>query len=416
MVERIRFLINRLREQLWIRPLLMCMVSVAAVFLARTGDYLDVGKIVPEVSLDTTETLLKILGSSMLVIATFAVGSMVSSYASASNTATPRSFPLVISDDVSQNALSGFIGAFIFSIVALVALKSGFYDKTGHFILFCATLFVFAVVILVFLRWVDCIARLGRLGTTIDKVEEATAAALKIRKHTVMLGGLSAGHGSGEQETIHTTRIGYVQRVDIEKLQLLAEDSGLYIDVVAMPGTFTEPGQALARFSTDGTDPAEVDGDCLVDAFEIGDSRTFDEDPRFGLIVLAEIAGRALSPAVNDPGTAIDIIATFVRLFELWSRPVPEDKKQLCKYDRVRLPESSISDMFDDAFTGIARDGAGTVEVAVRLQKALRVLADMGDPALSAAAAHHSRLALARAESALDLPEDLSAVKAAAAL
>jgi uncharacterized membrane protein len=47
--------------------------------------------------------------------------------------------------------------------------------------------------------------------------------------------------------------------------------------------------------------------------------RYFDEDPRFGLITLSEIASRALSPAVNDPGTAIQIISSYVRLFSLWA-------------------------------------------------------------------------------------------------
>jgi uncharacterized membrane protein len=81
----------------------------------------------PEITKESTETLLKIMASSMLMMATFAVASMVAAYASASRSATPRSFPLIIGDDVSQNALSAFIGAFIYSVVALVALMNGLY-------------------------------------------------------------------------------------------------------------------------------------------------------------------------------------------------------------------------------------------------------------------------------------------------
>ncbi len=54
-------------------------------------------------------------------------------------------------------------------------------------------------------------------------------------------------------------------------------------------------------------------------AFSIGTIRTFDQDPRFGLCVLTEIAERALSPAVNDPGTAIDILGRAVRVLSLWT-------------------------------------------------------------------------------------------------
>ena len=67
--------------------------------------------------------------------------------------------------------------------------------------------------------------------------------------------------------------------------------------------------------------------------------------------------------------------------------------------------------MFDDAFTAIARDGAGTIEVSGRLQKAFESLASIGDAEIRDAAIHHSRLALARAEKVLEIPEDLEVVR-----
>ena len=156
---------------------------------------------------------------------------------------------------------------------------------------------------------------------------------------------------------------------------------------------------------------SDIDTSQIAKAFLIGDDRQFDEDPRFGLIALSEIASRALSPAVNDPGTAIDIIGTFVRLFALWIEPVEEVDTRTCECDRVEVPEISVQDMFDDAFTAIARDGAGCIEVTGRLQKALEALASIGDAEMRDAAIYHGRLALARAENALDLPEDLERVR-----
>jgi len=69
--------------------------------------------------------------------------------------------------------------------------------------------------------------------------------------------------------------------------------------------------------------------------------------------------------------------------------------------------------MFDDAFTAIARDGAGLVEVGVRLQKALHALARTGDSNMQKAAERHARLAIARAEYALHLPEELDEIRSA---
>tara|TARA_R110002096_G_scaffold147220_3_gene306914 strand:- start:3958 stop:5220 length:1263 start_codon:yes stop_codon:yes gene_type:complete len=411
MICRLKFFISRLRERLWVKPLAMCILSIAAAFLVKTADYGRMGQFAPIISPETIETLLKVISASMLVIATFAVGSMVSSYTSASGTATPRSFPLIISDDVSQNALSSFIGAFIYSIVALIALLNGYYQTGGLFVLFCLTLLVFAAVILTFVRWVDCIARLGLLGNTIDKVESATLKACEERRLAPTLGGVPAKPQSDEGEPIYGSTVGYVRQVDVAKLQECAEVGDVRIRVASLPGAFSTPDQPLAYIIGKAPDPADVDTERMISAFKVGDDRTFDEDPRFGLVALSEIASRALSPAVNDPGTAIDIIGTFVRIFIFWNQPVDDDQKAPCKYDRVEIPELSIHDMFEDAFLAMGRDGAGTVEVGIRLQKAFHALANAGDSEMRDAAKTQSSLALARAELVLQLPEDLREIR-----
>lgn len=70
--------------------------------------------------------------------------------------------------------------------------------------------------------------------------------------------------------------------------------------------------------------------------------------------------------------------------------------------------------MFDDAFTSIARDGARSVEVAVRLQKALAAISACGNDSMKSAAREHFREALERAPSALNLSNDFEKVLAAA--
>lgn len=356
----------------------------------------------------------------MLVIATFSVASMVSAYASAGSTATPRSFSVVIADDTSQNALSTFIGAFIFSIVALIALTNDYYEKAGRFSLFVITILVFVVVILTFVRWVDSIARLGRLGSIIEKVEETTAEAFRRRRADPTLGGMPASVGWHGGQAIYGESIGYVQRIDVPSLQAFAERTHARIMVTALPGTFTAPGRAIAHVVADSEEQAAGKGSPITleeaaRSFTVGRERLFDEDPRFGLIVLSEIASRALSPAVNDPGTAISVIGSLLRLMTLWCEPSDPGTTPSPVHDRVALPEVALGDLFDDAFSAIARDGAGTLEVVVRLQKALASLDSTGDAHVRHHARRHARLVLARAEKALDLPEDLAVARAATA-
>lgn len=411
--NRVMFFWNRLRERLWVKPLSFCVLSILMAFLAGLADYVDHQYKVPDISSESIETLLTIISSSMLVIAMFAAGAMLSAYSSASNIATPRSFSLVVADDVSQNALSTFIGAFIFSIVGLVALLNGFYSQAGRFVLFILIIIVFSIVILSFVRWVDRIARLGRMGTAIEKVEAATASAMKIRAHHPSMGA-AAAHGPPVGDAVFAESVGYVERIDVARLHRVAEDEGVRIRVAALPGTFVCAGQPLIYVHSDAEDGSIEGEERMRAAFEIGKTRTFDEDPRFGLVVLSEISSRALSPGINDPGTAIEVIGSYVRLFTLWANACPENAEYDVEYDRVEVPELILPDMFDDAFRALARDGAGVLEVMIRLQKALHSLASLEHNAMSRASAALAMSAMKYAERKLILPEEIDALRAVA--
>jgi uncharacterized membrane protein len=407
---RTRFVhyVLQLRKRLWAKPLLYCVIAVGASFLAQAADYWSIGELLPEITPDTIQTLLTIISSSMLAVATFAVGSMLASYASASGSATPRAFALVLADDVSQTALSSFIGAFIFSIVSIVALKTGFYDRGGLFVLFVLTLAIFAWVVLIFVRWVDNIAHLGRLETIINKAEAASLSSLEKRRVMPFLGGVEkTAANSLNGSSVFCDEIGYVQHVDMPALQTVAEEHEIHIMIEALPGSFLAPGRALVILDSKG-DVDDKISRRIANAFIIGENRTFEDDPRFGFIVLSEIAARALSPAVNDLGTAIVIIGRFVRLFAAWAKPVPDDEKTEEKYDRVIVPTLSLAEMFDDAFTAIARDGAGAVEVGIRLQKAFLSLSTLDYPEFSEQARRHSALALERSKDGLSLQNDFT--------
>ena len=158
----------------------------------------------------------------------------------------------------------------------------------------------------------------------------------------------------------------------------------------------------------------EIEPEELCKTFLIADSRTFHEDPRFGLVVLGEIASRALSPGINDPGTAIDVLGSQLRLFHQWNAPLAENEEKPRPFDRVAVPRISADDMLEDSFRTIARDGAGCIEVVLRLLKLYECLAETGHSELPELAREHARRTLERAEAALEFPSDLEAARAAA--
>ena len=422
-VDRLRFLLYSVKEKLWVKPLGFCLLSIFAVFVAKVADGTSLAEHIPEIKPESVETLLSIMASSMMVIATFSAGTMVNAYASASQSSTPRSLSLIISDDVSQNALSVFIGAFIYSAVALTAMTQAFFDEAGLFILFCLTCLAFSIVILTFIRWVDSVARLGRVGSTLLKVEHATTRAIKNRIDMPCLGAVPQEQIK-EQGThaIYTKQVGYIQLIDIAKLQHWADKNDGCINVAMLPGEFVSPERAIAYSNK------KVVSDEIVDAFTIGEARSFEADPRFGFIVLAEIASRALSPSVNDHGTAINTISSITRLMLLWHKPKSETETENSqndsaqheefKYERISLPALNVNDLFDDAYTSIARDGAANIEVAIRIQKSLKTIkACFKDGGTSIerdfveAASKLAKQSYERAKLALDYEDDIKRIE-----
>ncbi|MFV2052526.1 DUF2254 domain-containing protein [Aliiroseovarius sp. YM-037] len=412
-IRRIDFYLRRLRERLWAKPALFCAAAVVSVFAARTVDSWWDWDLLPDISFDMIEKLLTIISSSMLAVATFAVASMLSAYSAAASSATPRAFKLVVADDMSQNALSSFIGAFIFSIIAIIALKSGYYGENGLFFLFILTLSIFGWVVLTFVRWVDSVARLGELGSTVEKVESATKDALSQRqKMTTTVSDEVHAEMIKDADVIYSPDIGYVQHIEISALQEVAKKVDGKIVVEAMPGTFVTGNDPIAYLNA----PTAIDGDAreaIADAYLIDRDRTFDNDPRFGFTTLAEIAARALSPGVNDPGTAVSILGHFVRLFYNWAARVDAPKAKN-KYDRVLTPGLSVDGLFDDAFGPVARHGAGDFAVALAFMDAMQELARTGDERLRKAARKQASLMMKRAEIAHTLPEDLERLRALA--
>ena len=326
---------------------------------------------------------------------------------------TPRATRLLIQDSTTQNVLATFVGSFLYSLVALITLQMGAYGERGRVVLFAVTIAVILLIVVTLVRWIDYLLKLGRVGETTEAVEQAAASAMKARHQRPCLDATPLADTDDaiprDAAPVYSKAIGYVQHVDIGALSDCAESAGGQVYVCALPGTFVDPHRPLARCADFGDEAALDD---VRDAFTIGAERSFDQDPRFGLSVMAEIASRALSPGINDPGTAIDVIGRGIRVLCLWTEDVEREEP---RYPKVHVPEITMDELFYDIFAPIARDGAGNVEIQIRLQKAFVALARTGDERLMRNARLHSALALERARDGLRTEDDMRRVREAAA-
>lgn len=411
MIGKTTWLLRRLFSQIWIRSVALALLGLVT---ALAGIVL--GPLIPDafatrIGASSVDQILTILASSMLAVVTFSLSVAVQAFAAAANTATPRATKLLQEDGTTQNVLATFVGAFLFSLVGIIALHTGLYGEKGRVVMFAATIIVVALVVAALLRWIDHLMRFGRMEDTLDRVERAAIEALKTRSESPSLGGRPLLGGMPENAIkVYCKEIGYVQHVDVEALSECAESLGAEIWLACLPGKFATPVEPLLGVS--GSALSDEVTDSLRKAFTIDSSRSFPQDPRFGLLVLSEIASRALSPAINDPGTAIDVLGRLVRTLSVWHRKnVPEPA-----YPRLHVPPVRPAEMLEDAFQPIARDGATLVEVQVRLQKALAALAGLVPDEFFDAASAMAAEALERACAGLESDVDKARVRAAASL
>jgi len=213
-----------------------------------------------------------------------------------------------------------------------------------------------------------------------------------------------------KQRPVWPKQNGHVLTADILKLDKIAAEAQLTVHVAVLPGALVHSGRPLMHIEP----PADIDMiEKLRSCFLIGKQREFDHDPHFGIIVLSEIASRALSPAVNDPGTAIEVADAGVRLFLGYGAARAAAKPEpVCK--RVHAPSVEIADLLFDFFNPIARDGAAMLEVQLRLIEALSALIENQPDLFGAAAREHVRSIIDRSAEAMVSPRDRARLMAAA--
>ncbi|MBE7219343.1 MAG: DUF2254 domain-containing protein, partial [Caulobacteraceae bacterium] len=340
-----RWALAQLTRRLWVRASLYGVAGVAVALLAAAFSRYVPDALAKPFGGNVVNALLNVLASSLLSVATFSTAAMLTAYTNISQGATPRAAALITGDRRAQGALSSFIGAFLYSVVAFSALGTGYYANGGRAILFAVTILMLVWVAVTLLRWLDQLLDIARVGHAVDKVEAAAREAIGSRFGA----GLDpAGWSDPPEDTLEleSGEVGYVANVDVERLRKLAHKHGLELWVTASPGAFVHARYALLRVRTDRPLPPEA-AVALRAAFDVADGRSYDQDPRFGFVVLGEVAAKALSPGINDPGTAIDVIGTAVRLLTDWRRRV-EGREHCDAPHRVHLRPPGYDDLLDD--------------------------------------------------------------------
>lgn len=406
-------LFKRYYRKLWLRVLCYALLSlVMAVFEPMLERWINF-EFTPKVAPEAVMSVLTILASSMLAVSTFSLNVMVSAHRAAAASATPRIHRLLLDDTTTQTVLAVFIGAFVYALTTIILIQSGLYKDTSAFITMVVTVLVVVMVIAAMLRWIDHLSTLGSMDDNMRNVHDLARDGLARFARRPALGANIFGDDTvlpDRLTPIPADRSGYLQLIDVEGLNAclkeISEGSFLYVDI--FPGRTILAGQPIAMLSGPAS---QAQLDRLSAHFVLGDMRTYEQDPDFGLTVLSEISSRALSPGVNDPGTAIEAINRLEML--LWEYGQATGSAEAPHAPRVFVKVPGAAHMLQSAFAATARDGAGQIEVARRLREALSRLATLPDKPLAQAAHDLDDLVLAYCDAALPLEAERQSLRRA---
>lgn len=426
MIEQLRFRLlvwwNRASNRVWIGPALTVLVGISLCGLAWVADRIVDEDRVPHVAVEGVENILSIISSSMLTVATFALGTLVTALAFAATNATPRATELLIRDEGGRAAISAFIGSFVFAVIAETALSFEIYGPVGQLALLILTLAVLAYLVGRLVLFVRTMTRLGRMSDTTDRIAAATRASLRrYRRHPYPAPTREFDEISDDCEKIAFTKTGYVTHFDIDHLVGIARHLGVTLHVQVRPGAFVTPGQTAVVVETPpSTNLTDSQRSTIIETFVVAAGRSFDHDPRFGFLTLSEVAQRALSPAVNDSGTAIAVanaVAALILNPDHDRPPTPHDQSlapisNLATIEGVTVVRLNEAEFVHDAFAPIIRDGASNVQLLERLLKLLAAIATNTDGAMSEAAIAEGAVLLERARMTLSLTSEREHIEA----
>jgi uncharacterized membrane protein len=373
---RLDWLQDYLRSSLWFLP---ALAFSAAALLSITTTAID-EHIRSQLTLpfglildaDSARGLLSLISTWVLTFIGLAFTMTIVVLQLASGQFSPRVLGTLLRDRFSQTSLGIFIGTFAYAFIVLRVVRSG---KGGEeFVPALSVAVAFSLMLIslgVFIRYVNHVAQSIRAGSVIATVSKMTRKTLDDQLPD--RNPQTSARTWRPYHTIPAPKAGLLRSYDEEALVELAASCDVVIELVPRVGGFVPAGAPLVRVLGD---PTRLRPDDVTSQISLGEERTMHQDPTFGFRQLVDIAERALSPGVNDPTTAVQVIDqihdllrdTMFRVFPTGSHADHEGTVRLV------VPVITWVDLLDLGVEEIRHYGADSIQVSRRLRVMLRDL------------------------------------------
>ncbi|MFJ3308743.1 DUF2254 domain-containing protein [Streptomyces sp. NPDC086549] len=367
----------RLRQyvgaSLWIVPLLGLVLGVVlaqCAFAAQSASWVPT---VWQYSATTASGVLAAIVGAMVGLLGFVVTIGVLVVQQATGTLSPRYMRLWYRDRLQKATLATFTGTFAFAFSLLRKIEPDSVPDLGVTLAGLAVA-VSLVLLLVYLNRfthnlrpvaiADLVRRMGQdvLGRRVTVVGASTPRDGEALPHDAPVMVLRSEQG------------GAIQAFDVQGLRAAALRHDCVLVVTHRVGDFVPPGAVLIEVygGTSAPGPRR-----LLGLVATGAERTIDQDPAFALRILVDIAIRALSPAVNDPTTAVQVLDHI----EAFLYTVAGTELRRCHVladdrgrPRLAVPGRSWEDYLQLAVTEIREYGGGSLQICRRLRALLEGL------------------------------------------
>lgn len=326
-------------------------------------------------NIDGARTVMGALAASMMTFIVYAVSALLLAVQLASGQITPRLISLTFGRWTIKASTSTFVFAFCLSMVALSNISS---DQPHHLLVLIAVLSDILSII-VFFWFVE------EIGTGLRPVAvlQHVFAAGRDAMNSVYEGVFDAAAApSGDEIPRDPSRViarigssGTFLAFGARDLVALATNADCIIELVPQVGDFVSINDALARIYPP---TAKISEDVVNSMVAFGPERTMEQDPMFAFRIMVDIGERALSPAVNDPTTAVLAIDQIHRLLRYAGYRNIETGRVYDREGKLRLifPTPSWDDIVDLACTELRHFGSTSIQVARRTKAMLEHLID----------------------------------------
>jgi uncharacterized membrane protein len=324
------------------------------------------------------------VATSMMTVVSIVFAILLMTLTLASMQFSPRIIVSFSKDRVTQWTLGVFLGTFSYCMAALPAARSLPHPFAPVATVLGAMLLALTCVgwLLYFIHHISQAISVNHIVDRIAKETEGVIDDIMPWPHWPgRLQQTQAPPPSADEIAVASPESGYIRFVDTRRLLDLAKQYHVRVRVLRRVGHFVPAGIPLAmvakgeRLDDDGTAR-------LLSAFDIGPTRTLQQDVEFGVLQIVDIALKAISPAVNDPSTGINCVDQLSRVMIRFASRQPPDELMFDPPGviRVSMAWMQFPRLLDAAFEQIRMYAKSDVAVSLRLLRALGdIAATTGD-------------------------------------